>query len=124
MELSEIKPELIAHEIRHPKTGDNIGIRVHVLPVTDPTIKKIGRQIQDRKNYLAQRGKILSAEEMEAFSVELVCAAVTDWEWYGEVTFHNSQPEFSQANLKRVCSELDWFRAEIDEVLGDSKRFF
>lgn len=124
IDLADIRQEPIAYEITHPKTGENLGIIVKLLPMTDPAIKKVGRQIQDRKNHLNARGKTLKAEEMEEFRIQLCAAAIYGWEWYGDVTFNGSKPEFTPKNVHKVLSEKEWFLDQIDEKVGDTKDFF
>lgn len=123
-DIASITPTTRTHEIKDPRTGEPIGIRVQLLPNSDEGVKKIIRQLTDRANQQRLRGKIVTAAELEEYATKLISVQVVAWEWYGDVTFKGEKPEYSAANVAKVCTELAWFRDDIDEAIGDTKRFF
>lgn len=130
MDISEIKVSTRTIEIKHPKTGDNLGIRVTLKSLDDDTMTKTKRTITDRRLYLEQRGKSFKAEEIEENKNNLLVAAMTDWEWYKPTddqdapTFHGETPAFNNRTIRAVFGELAWFRDQVSEELGESKAFF
>lgn len=97
---------------------------MQLLPGSDEGVKKIIRQLTDRANTQRLRGKIVTAAELEEYATKLISVQLVHWEWYGDVSFHGEKPEYSAANVIKVCSELGWFRDDVDEAIGDTKRFF
>lgn len=123
-DISELRPTERIVDILHPKTKLPIGVKVTVLSIDDDSLTKLKRKIQDRKAWLAQRGKILSAEEIEENGNALIFAAVTGWSWEPKANFHGEKPKFNKQNLLKIFSELKWFRDQLDEEIGTVESFF
>lgn len=125
VDLATIKPTDRTVDIRHPVTGEDIGVSVTLMPVSDDRLKRLRRQIQDKQSVLERKGKSFKAEEREKNANDFLFAAMTGWNWHGDdVTFRGERPEFNQRNVNAVFEELPWFREQIDEELGDTKSFF
>lgn len=141
MDISTLKPTERVVKIVHPSTGKELGISVVLMSVDDPRMAKVKRRITDRKLQLEARGKTFKTAELEENSNDIVFTAMTGWSWKAEdeqkdekgniikeaieqPTFRGSIPEFNRKNVFEVFNELEWFRAQLDEELGDSKAFF
>lgn len=123
MDLATLKPVERIVEIVLPTTGENAGVRVNLLPMTDPKIEKVKRQIQNKSLALHSRGKSFNADDVAENEKDLLLAAVVGWEWYG-ADFHNEVPAFTPQKVAEVFQELPWFKAQIIEALDDEKAFF
>lgn len=137
-DLATIKPSEISIEVFHPSTESNIGLRVGLLSMTDPRMKKVRRKILDEKLRRETKGKNFKAEEIEDNQNELIFNAMTSWEWYNptgnkgdkgydpeaDLTFHGQKPEFNRKNVFDVLTELEWVADQISEAISDEKRFF
>ncbi len=126
MDISSIKTTERVIEIVHPSpNGEELGIRVSIMSLSDPRMKKIKRKIQDEKLRLEARNKNFKSEDLEENINNIVFGAMTGWEWYGkDAVFHGKKPEFNRASVLQVFEELPWFMNQIDEALGDEKAFF
>lgn len=125
MDLSELVPGERMIEIKHPKTGEDIGVRVGLVSYDDERMKKVKRHIRDRKLHLEARGKTFKAEEIDTNRITLLFNAMTGWEWYGEKTnFRGTKPDFNLKSVTEVFTLLEWFMDQIDEAVGDEKAFF
>lgn len=137
MEISSFKPSERVIEMMSPTRNPvRIGVRVSLISIADPRMKKIKRKIQDRKLYLEARGKNFKADEIEENRSDITFEAMTGWEWYkidkdgnesadGEqATFHGKVPAFNRVEVYAVFDELSWFRDQIDEAIGEEKDFF
>lgn len=122
-DIANIKPNERIIEIRHPATDEPLGIRLTIIPNSDPRVKKIIRQITDKSLALRRKNKQFTAEEIEQHQTELLLASVTGWDW-GENSFKGEKPAFTSAKLREVLTELEWLRQQLDEELGDTKSFF
>lgn len=137
MDISKIQPtENILH-ILHPKTGERLGITISLMSIADDRMKKIKRQLQDKRLQLEKRGKNFTATQIEENSNVLLFAAMTGWSWgvptdekdkpiegKEAATFKGENPAFKQEKVFEVFNELEWFRDQVDEKVGDGASFF
>lgn len=140
MDISNLKPNQRFVEIHHPADDEKLlGIRVEIMSITDPRMKKIRRKIQDAKLRLDARNKNFKAEEVEENTVETIFSAMLGWEWYnptgvkGDPTFNDDahasfegdrSPAFNQKNATAILKNLEWFADQLAEAIGDQKAFF
>ena len=124
MDISTLKPSERLIQIKHPKSGEDLGITVTVMSIDDERMKGTMRRIRDRNRSQEAKGKAIKSEEWEETTNQLVFSAMTGWEWAEGVDFKGKKPEFSRAMVFMVFTELPWFRDQIDEVLGDEKGFY
>lgn len=125
MDISVIKSSERIIEILHPASKEPLGIRVTLMSLDDERMKKIKRSILDRRLHLEARAKHFKAEEIEDNRNALIFSAMTGWEFYGEdATFKGEKPVFNRKNVYAVFDELEWFRDQLDEEIGDTKAFF
>lgn len=128
-EISDRKPSERTIDIMDPATFEPFGITVSIMALDDPRMKRIKRQLTDRRNAAATKGKMIKSEEMEEEGSNLLLAAMTAWKWgkdsNGEQnTFHGEVPDFTPRNVKEVFEELPWFKRQVDEAVGDDRSFF
>jgi hypothetical protein len=121
MDISTIAPVGRPIEIKHPATHQPTGLVLHLLPFTDPKVKAVQRKITNAR--LNRRNQKLTAEQIEANSIEIAMAAVSGWEWKGDASFNGQKLAFDRDNLRTVLS-VDWIRSQVDEELGDESGFF
>jgi len=124
MDLNDLKPSERTLEILSPKTGLEVGIRIFLCSLEDEKLKKLKRKIRDQQIHLEQRGKGFKSEEIEENAKALIFAAMTGWEWYGDITLDGKVPEFNQKNVYYVLDEFYFFRKQIEEAFGDEASFF
>ncbi len=125
MDISGILPSEQTLEILNPSDDKKLGIRVSLMSPDDPRMKPIKRKITDFNLQKQKRGKTLKAVEIDKNENELIAAAITGWEWYGEdVTFEGEIPDFNPRNVIRVFTKLNWFKQQISDELDDEKGFF
>lgn len=137
MDITSVKPNESILSIVHPATGKNLGIVISLLSISDPKMKKIKRQIQDRALQLQRKGKGFDSAQLDENENVLLFNAMTGWTWGtptddegkeipGETPalFHGETPAFTKENVFKVFNELEWFRDQIDEKVSDTKSFF
>lgn len=124
MDISGIKSSERIFQIKHPASGEDLGISISLMSYDDARMKKIRRRILDRRLHLDARGKHIKAEEIDENSNELCFSAMTGWDWSGDANFRGKKPEFNRVAVFEVFQDLPWFRDQIDEALGDEKSFF
>lgn len=126
MDISSITPTERPFDIKHPKTGESIGLTVTLLPDSDQKVVTARRKYIDER---MQRTKKMTASAYETLQTNLIVAAVNGWEWGkdangDECSFHGEKPEFSEATLRRVLKELPWIKSALDQEIGDEASFY
>jgi hypothetical protein len=125
MDISALKPSERIVEIKSPADAEeNIGIRVTLLSVSDNSLKALKRKFQDKKLKLEQRGKNWTAEQLDENQKELAFAAMTGWEWYGDVDYKGKKPAFDRATVYQLFDELPWFLTQIQAAMSEEQSFF
>lgn len=120
-DISSIVPNERTIEIKHPASGEPIGLKITLLPASaEPVLAAQRSMINER----LRRDVKTTAERMEANRLALIESAVKGWEWEGELTFEGSKPDFTPANLRKVLKALTWLRDQIDQELGNDAAFF
>ncbi|MFN4160641.1 MAG: hypothetical protein ACK4FW_01435 [Stenotrophomonas sp.] len=120
-DLSNIVAAERGVDIKHPSTGEPVGLRLTLLPETHPKVREASRKaLNDR---LQGKGKV-TAEKIEENRLTMLVASVGGWEWQGEATFKGEKPEFTDATLRKVIEHLPWMQEQIDQELGDRSEFF
>lgn len=138
-DISAIKTQERMIEMHHPADETKLlGIRVSLVAMSAPDMKKIKRAINDEKLRLDARGKYFKADDIENNQNKLIFGAMRGWEWYNptgvegdkdfdanaDATFHGKKPDFNQKNVYDVMEELEWFADQLAEAISDEKAFF
>lgn len=121
MDISTLTPHERTIDIKHPVTGEPIGLQVTLRPESDPAVVSARRKWMNER---LSRGSKITAEKLEQQQIAVIAAAVSGWSFTGEATFEGSKPDFSEATLVKVLKKLPWVKAQIDEELGDTAAFF
>lgn len=124
MDISSLKTSERVIEITDPRNGDNLGIKVSIVAINDPRLKKLKRKITDERLRLEARGKNFKAGDVEENMNAILYTAMTGWVWEKGSDFNGSVPEFTRENVFAVFEALPWFMNQIDEAVGDEKAFF
>lgn len=111
-------------EIRHPLTDEPLGMFVSVLGRESDTFReiiqdRIDRQIEEQaRGKRRRKPKTVAQGEEEA--VELLSACTTGWRG---VVLNGKELEFTVSNVKMVYKHWAWFRAQVDDAIGDLDGF-
>jgi hypothetical protein len=119
-DIAEIKAASRQVKIKHPVTDEEIGLTITLIPESDQKVQAAQRKFLNER---LQRGKKVTAEQIEAGTLSKVVSAISGWEWKG-IAFKGEVPEFTEANVRKVLKELPWVRTQIETELGDDAAFF
>ena len=115
-------------ELMHPATGevllndDGTAMTITVHGPYSSTYKSVSHNQQNKRLMKAQRtgGKLnLSAEEIEASSLDLLVKCTESW----NISLGDEKEEFSQDKARQVYLEHPWVREQVDAVFGDTRAF-
>lgn len=124
MDISTLIPSERIIEIKHPVSEQPLGVRVNIISLNDDRMKQIRRRFINKRIELEKRGKSFKADDIEANEIDLLVACITGWDWYGDITFNGSKPDFTELNVRNVLNSLSWFKDQVSEAVGDEKAFF
>lgn len=138
MDIANLKPQTRFVEIHHPADDEKLlGIRVELMSISDPRMKKIRRRIKDRQLLQQAKGKHFKADDIEENTNELISSAMLGWQWYnpteGTANFDEDahanfngdrNPAFNQKNIYAILSELEWIADQLSDAISDQQAFF
>ena len=128
-DISAVKPKDRWVDVKHPGTGEAIGLSWGLMSIDDDRMRAIKRKITDKKQTLELKGKTFKAEEIEQNLTEMVFRASIGWKWGldadgDKATFHGEQPEFDRAAVFAVLTELSWVEDFLAAEISSTKDFF
>lgn len=121
-DISSVKPNTRTVEIKHPGTGEKIGVSVDLMSIDHPGMSEVTRNITNKNVKAHQKGKTIDVDGNRFY---MISSAITGWNWYGpKINFKGSKPDFNQKNVKEVLTELPWFADQLHDELSDTASFF
>lgn len=122
MDLSTIKTSTLKVEISHPASGEPTGLVVECLPRSAPEVKKVVRIFIDKATR-RRSSKPLTASEIEERSIEILAVRIVGLDWGGTSSWKGKKLERTDENVRELLAQ-DWFKAQVEEAIGDEAGFF
>lgn len=122
MDFATIKASGRVIDVRHPGNGEQTGLKITLLPPHDPAVEAASRKVINRR--INSRRKRHNIEVYEGDTLEILIAAVADWEWGGEATFRGARPECTPENVREVLTEVKWLRKVLQDEMDNESDFF
>lgn len=123
LDLSAIKSTNRVVPILNPATGEPTGLEWELAALDSDEAKAVTRRITDKRNKLAARGKVFTADEIDANETDLLVAVSKGWKWGGSAAWHGEKPTFNAKNVKEVAAQ-PFIRSQLVEALDDTQGFF
>ncbi|MCX5569599.1 hypothetical protein [Kaistia nematophila] len=122
MDILAIQPTTITIDIKHPASGEPIGLQVECTSLEADAVKAVERAIKNK----ALRGgrNSMTAEKIEDNTVDLLAAAIVGWKWDDGLSLGDlKNPPLTKVNVVRLL-QVGWVAKQIDTALGDEAAFF
>lgn len=127
MDLStlEATTDSVPVPLRHPTTGERLtsdtgaAITISIVGMDSEQFRTRHRAIINKRLNAGKKVKI-SAEEIEAESIDTIAACITGWQ---NVELDAKVLEFSKASAKTLLTRLPWLREQLDEAIADRANF-
>lgn len=123
-DLSEIKVIERDIEILHPATKEELGVTVTLMSPLDQRLDKLRNQLAQKQLSVESKGKVLKVDEIRENRKRVLFAAITKWNWRGDVNWQGEKPELNPKMFNEIADELPWFIDQLDEAFGETERFF
>jgi hypothetical protein len=125
-DIASITPATATVEIKHPATGERIGLTIHLLSDEAPPMRDLKRKFDTET--LRNRGK-LTADKLEHRILERLVTATESWEWGtddkgDECSFDGEKPECTPVNVRKIYKAKPWLRDQVTEAMADDAEFF
>ena len=104
--------------LEHPVTGEPLDVRIKLAGIDSDYYKKELRKQQNKK--FKKGFRKLSAEELEADTIELLVACTLDWEG---VELEGQALECNPENVRKIYKRFPWIREQVDNFINDRANF-
>ena len=94
MDIAQLKPIEIEHEVTHPGTGEGTGLFLQIACIHDSRVKSGIRAATDQN--LADADEEKSPEKDEQYDNEVAAAYIVGFRFEGEATWNGETPEYSR----------------------------
>ncbi|WP_416355560.1 hypothetical protein ACLNGM_15080 [Aureimonas phyllosphaerae] len=109
-------------QIKHPISGDPIGLTLRVSGYESDVVKRLQRKQQNER--LHKRSKKVTVEEIERAGREVIVASVLSWQ--GDADFElDGQPigECNKEAVEALIRRFPFIGQQIDDFAGDQSNF-
>lgn len=121
MDLGAIALNSATIEILHPATREPVGVRVVLRSRHSDEIKAVERKYQ-QKVLRSGRGE-LNVKDIEAQALDMLVAAVENWEWSKEAKWDEKTPTIGDVKTILADKRAAFIRDQIDRALADEALF-
>lgn len=123
MDILSIKPVLRTLVVRHPATGEPVGLELDYRSMDAPEVKAVERQIRN-KSLRAGRASV-TAEKIESTEYDILAAVVVAWRWSNGMKLGELEnPPLTSDNIRKLFKSATWIKKQLDEELQDEAGFF
>lgn len=123
MDIASLTPSNYMLELKHPGTGEPIGLTVELASVYDKRFKSTERRVTDAALKKRARGKVFTADEVEGNRDALIKSVIIGWKWAKDGSFGGEKLEFNSGNVDKLLG-VEWIRVQIDDALAEPSNFF
>lgn len=120
MDLSSIKPIEKEFHVKHPATGEPVGLVLTLACAHDSRVKSAVRAINDE---MLKAGQELTKEQEEEYEVALAAAYIVDLRWEGDATWNGKTPEYSAKLAREICANTA-IRVQLFPEVNKIKDFY
>lgn len=143
MDLLTLQPNTLSVDLKHPATGEPLGVTVELRSLESDEVKAVERQL---KNKALKGGRnTVTAEKIDDNTIALLSAAIVSWTWakpiligekkdadgklvppvYGDEPSlgGDKKPACTDANKRKLLA-VPAIAKQIDQALGDEAAFF
>lgn len=124
MRLSDIRPQVLKLQLKHPGTGEFTGVTLHIIGKDSGPYKKLMQEFLQEKEARVKAGNPITMDEAIAFARKLVCTHVIGWD---EVVPEGQSPDpYTPEKLDALLAtgEYDWVVEQVNALVESRESFF
>lgn len=122
-DILEIQPVLRTLIVKHPATGEPVGLEIDFRSMDSPEVQAVERQLRTR----ALRGgrNNTSVDKLDQGEYDILNAVTAAWRWKGGLKLGKLEnPPLSRANTEMLYRTAPWVKKQLDEDMRDESAFF
>lgn len=120
--LKESQENGIEVDIKHPDTGEPIGLKILVAG-PDSERQRKARQKMLNARIRARRMTPLTAAEQEVETAKILAESTISWEWSNGLSFNGSVPDLDVETAASLYKKLPFVREQVDLAAADRGGF-
>lgn len=125
MDILSIQPRAYDYELKHPATGEKLGIVFQIGHNTDPRVIELTTKQAIEYNDRIQGGALETEKMRERQKILSISARILDWKWPEDKTFGPlGTPAFSPEMAEKVCKDARWIWQQLAMQMGETANFF
>lgn len=117
--LAQAQDDGIDVDILHPKTGEELGIKIRVAGPDSERQKKARNAITNAR-LLRSRNKRMTAPEMEADSIKLTAASIISWDGVEE---NGQAVDLTSETAEAILKRYPFIYEQLSATIGDRSDF-
>lgn len=123
MDVLSIQPVLRTLVVKHPATGEPVGLDLEFRSIDSPEVKAAERFLRN-KSLRAGRNTV-TAEKLEETEYKILAAIVAGWKWYNGLKLGDLQnPPPTPENVEKLFRSASWIKKQLDDEMRDEASFF
>lgn len=122
MDLLTLQPNTLTVDLKHPATGNPLGVTIELRSTESDEAKAVERQLRNRA--LKSGRNAVSAERIDENTIALLSAVIVSWTFSGDANLGgDKKPACTDANKRKLLA-VPAIAKQIDQALGDEAAFF
>lgn len=113
--------EGIALEIKHPVSGQPIGLTIKLLGYESETVKALQRKAANER--IRNPRHVVTAEEIESRTIRMQAATIKGWAFAEGFTLDGKVPECNPTEAERLLRRFPFIAKQVDDAAADQARF-
>lgn len=122
MDILALTPSTITVDLKHPGTGELLGVSVELQSIESDEVKTVERSLKNKA--LSSGRNRVTAEKIDDNTIAILSATIVNWTFTGEANLAgDKKPACNAANKRKLLSN-PVIAKQIDLALGDEAAFF
>lgn len=114
MDISQIKARPIELPLKHPATGEPVGL----------TLTLVSRDSEEFRVSIAMSSFVQIDGRPRDMAIQAACACITAWTWADDANWNGEKHECTSENKLTVLRAAPWILNQINQAFADNARFF
>jgi hypothetical protein len=123
MDILSIQPSLRTLVVKHPATGEPVGLEIDFRSMDSPEAQAVERQLKTKA--LRSGRSAQSVDKLEEGEYALLHAVTAAWRWSnGMALGTDTNPPLTRQNTEKLYRSASWIKKQLDDEMRDESGFF
>lgn len=122
-DLLTIQPSIRTLVVKHPATGEPVGLEIDIRSMDSPEVQAVERQLKTKA--LRSGRNTPSVDRLEEGEYMILHAVTAAWRWSKGMTLgEESDPPLTYENTTTLYKKAPWIKKQLNAEIGDESGFF